>query len=166
MPKYYSWDQFVADTADNPNQDKSDPDTKKQSVSDSDLYQKVRELLNRVSPDTPGAQNIAGLYVLQQLGDDGWVISFMMPSHYTLESLPRPTDPRITLRRIPARRIAAVRYSGFWSEKGYLKQKAELSDWIAKQGLKISGDPIWARYDPPFMPWFMRRNEVMVPIEP
>ena len=102
----------------------------------------------------------------QQHSDAGWVVSFMMPGHYTLESLPQPTDPKITLRRVPARRIAVVRYSGFWSEKGYLKQKAELSEWIGKQGLKISSDPVWARYDPPFMPWFMRRNEVMFPIEP
>jgi len=102
----------------------------------------------------------------QQHSDEGWVVSFMMPSHYTLESLPQPTDPKITLRRVPARRIAVVRYSGFWSEKGYLKQKSELSEWIGKLGLKISGDPVWARYDPPFMPWFMRRNEVMFPIEP
>ena len=102
----------------------------------------------------------------QQHSDEGWVVSFMMPSHYTLESLPQPTDPKITLRRVPARRIAVVRYSGFWSEKGYLKQKSELAEWIRKLGLKISGDPVWARYDPPFMPWFMRRNEVMFPIEP
>ena len=102
----------------------------------------------------------------QQHSDEGWVVSFMMPSHYTLESLPQPTDPKITLRRVPARRIAVVRYSGFWSEKWYLKQKSELAEWIRKLGLKISGDPVWARYDPPFMPWFMRRNEVMFPIEP
>ena len=102
----------------------------------------------------------------QQYSDEGWAVSFMMPSHYTLESLPQPTDPKITLRRVPARRIAVVRYSGFWSEKGYLKQKSELAEWIRKLGLKISGDPLWARYDPPFMPWFMRRNEVMFPIEP
>ena len=127
---------------------------------------------NKVEMTAPVSQAPAGekiemtAPVGQQPGDGGWVVSFMMPSHYTLESLPQPTDPKITLRRVAARRIAVVRYSGFWSEKGYLKQKSELAEWIRKLGLKISGDPVWARYNPPFMPWFMRRNEVMYPIEP
>lgn len=102
----------------------------------------------------------------QRRSDAGWAVSFMMPSAYTLESLPKPSDPKISLRQVPARRMAVVRYSGFWSEKGYLKHKSELVVWIRKLGLTIAGEPVWARYDPPFMPWFMRRNEVMFPIDP
>ena len=60
--------------------------------------------------------------------------------------------------------MAAVRYSGFWSEKGYLKNKQELESWIQERGLAITGDPVWARYNPPFTPWFLRRNEVLIPV--
>ena len=89
----------------------------------------------------------------------------MMPASYTLETLPEPEDPNITLRQIPARRMAAVRYSGFWSEKRYLKYKSELESWIQERGLNIVGDPICARYNPPFTPWFLRRNEVLIPVD-
>ena len=89
----------------------------------------------------------------------------MMPGSYTLETLPEPADPKVTLRQVPARQMAAVRYSGFWSEKGYLKNKLELEAWIQKMGLRIMGDPIWARYNPPFVPWFLRRNEILIPVE-
>ena len=94
-----------------------------------------------------------------------WAVSFMMPASYTLENLPEPDDPKVTLRQVPARRMAAVRYSGFWNEKGYLRYKVELESWIERMGLSIVGKPIWARYNPPFMPWFLRRNEVLIPID-
>jgi effector-binding domain-containing protein len=94
-----------------------------------------------------------------------WSVSFTMPSSYTLDTLPEPEDPKVTLRQVPARRIAAVRYSGFWSEKGYLRYKSELESWIREKGLTIVGDPIWARYNPPWIPWFLRRNEILIPVD-
>jgi len=100
----------------------------------------------------------------QQRVQESWAVSFMMPASYTLETLPEPEDPKITLRQVSARRIAAVRYSGFWSEKNYLRYKLELESWIKEKGFAIVGDPIWARYNPPFTPWFLRRNEILIPI--
>jgi hypothetical protein len=101
----------------------------------------------------------------QRVQERRWSISFMMPSSYTLETLPEPEDPKVKLRQVPARRIAAVRYSGFWSEKGYLRYKSELESWIQERGLAIVGDPIWARYNPPWTPWFLRRNEILIPVD-
>lgn len=95
---------------------------------------------------------------------EGWIVSFMMPESYTMQSLPQPNDPKITLRQVPARRLAAVSYSGFWSEKNYLQHKSKLESWIKKMDLPIAGDPIWARYNPPFTPWFLRRNEILIPV--
>jgi len=81
-----------------------------------------------------------------------------------LENLPIPDDPNIKLRQVPARRVAAVRYSGFWSEKQFLRYKQELENWITANSIKVIGEPVWARYNPPFTPWFLRRNEILVPI--
>lgn len=100
----------------------------------------------------------------QQRVQGKWAVSFLMPASYTLETLPEPEDPKVRLRQVPARRMAAVRYSGFWSEKNYLRYKMELESWIHERGLSIVGDPIWARYNPPFTPWFLRRNEILIPI--
>jgi len=101
----------------------------------------------------------------QQRVQESWAVSFMMPASYTLETLPEPEDPRVTLRQVPARRIAAVRYSGFWNEKGYFRYKLELESWISEKGYTIVGDPIWARYNAPFTPWFLRRNEILIPVD-
>jgi effector-binding domain-containing protein len=100
----------------------------------------------------------------QQRENNKWSVSFMMPASYTLETLPEPKDPHVILRQVPARYIAAVRYSGFWSEQGYRSNKDKLETWIEKNALRVIGEPIWARYNPPFMPWFLRRNEILVPI--
>ncbi len=100
----------------------------------------------------------------QQKLNEQWAISFMMPASYSLATLPEPKDPSIVLREVPARWMAAVRYSGTWSEKNYKKHNDSLQIWIATQGFMVSGDAIWARYDPPFKPWFLRRNEILIPI--
>lgn len=100
----------------------------------------------------------------QERVQEKWAVSFMMPASYTLETLPEPVDRRINLRQVPARRMAVVRYSGFWSEKNYLRYKMELESWIRDRGITIVGAPVWARYNPPFTPWFLRRNEILIPI--
>ena len=101
----------------------------------------------------------------QEKKDNRWRITFLMPAEYTVETLPQPTDSRVKLVQDPGRLMAAIRYSGTWSEAGYEENKALLEEFIEKRGLIKAGEPIWARYDPPFMPWFLRRNEVLIPIE-
>ena len=100
----------------------------------------------------------------QQKSGDQWVVSFMMPASYNMETLPAPDDPLVTLRQVPARRMATIRYSGFWSEKNYQKNKTKLDSWVQKEGLSVNGEPIWARYNAPFVPWFMPRNEILLPV--
>jgi hypothetical protein len=102
----------------------------------------------------------------QQPAGDKWAVSFMMPASYTLETLPIPENHKVTLRQVPGRRMAVVRYTGFWSEKGYLDNKLKLEAWIRENELTTVGDPIWARYNPPFTPWFLRRNEILIPVAP
>ena len=100
----------------------------------------------------------------EKLGDR-WRITFVMPLKYALDTLPEPIDSRIEAKQEPGRLMAAVRYSGTWSRKGYEENKERLLAWIEEQGFKQTGDPVWARYDPPFMPWFLRRNEVLIPVD-
>ncbi len=102
--------------------------------------------------------------VAQRPDASGWVVSFMMPASYTMDTIPQPSDPAVQLRAVPAFRAAVIRYSGFWSEEGFQEHLQELRSWIAKQNLEVTGDPVWARYDPPFKPWFMRRNEILIPV--
>jgi hypothetical protein len=103
--------------------------------------------------------------VSQEKKENQWRITFLMPSEYSLETLPEPLDERVKLKEEPGRLMAAVTYSGRWSEEGYRENKALLEKFIEKRGLVKKGPAVWARYNPPFMPWFLRRNEVLIPIE-
>lgn len=117
-----------------------------------------------VSQEQKGEEISMTAPVSQQSVQGKWVVSFMMPASYTMETLPIPDDPNITLRQIPTRRVAAIRYSGFWSEKKYLLNKEKLEKWIKDNRFTVTGEPVWARYNAPFTPWFMRRNEILIPV--
>ncbi|MDP8219275.1 MAG: heme-binding protein [Candidatus Theseobacter exili] len=128
---------------------------------------KAREKVAMTSPVTQkadGEKIKMTAPVEQQKAKDSWKVSFVMPSSYTMKTIPKPDDSNIILKEIPARRIAAIRYSGTWSEKRYLQHKLKLENWISTNNLTSAGDVIWARYNPPFTPWFLRRNEVLIPI--
>jgi hypothetical protein len=122
------------------------------------------QMTSPVSQEAAGEEISMTSPVGQQRERNQWLVSFMMPSSYTIDTIPKPTDLDVTLRQVPARYIAAVQYSGFWSEENYLSNKSALETWIEQQGLQVVGEPIWARYNPPFMPWFLRRNEILIPI--
>lgn len=93
-----------------------------------------------------------------------WRVTFMMPSKYTMDTLPEPLDPEVELKMEPGMLIASLRYSGTWSENRYQSMKERLMALIVLKGYESMGDAILARYDPPFTPSFMRRNEVQVPV--
>ncbi len=99
--------------------------------------------------------------VTQEKTGDRYTIQFMMPSKYSREELPEPNDPRVSIREVPARRFAAVRYSGSWSKQNYEEHLEHLLETLSAKGYEPQGEPVWARYDPPFMPWFLRRNEIL-----
>jgi hypothetical protein len=133
----------------------SGENTKKQSIS----------MTAPVSQETGSKKIAMTAPVEQEKKDNRWRITFLMPAEYTLETLPEPNDTRVRLTEESGRLMVAVKYSGTWSEEGYEENKALLEEYIQKRGLTKTGAPVWARYDPPFMPWFLRRNEVLIPIE-
>jgi hypothetical protein len=97
---------------------------------------------------------------------EGWLVTFTMPSKWTMASLPVPDDERVRLREVPARRMAAVRFSGTWGAEKFEAVAARLRDQMRVEGLvPAEAPPVFARCDPPWTPWFLRRNEVLVPIE-
>ena len=100
-----------------------------------------------------------------EAGPRRWVVQFMMPSGSTLETLPEPNDARVHLRAVEPRRFAVLRYSGTWSTANYQEHLERLMAAMAREGLEARGEPVWARYDPPFMPWFLRHNEILIPLD-
>ncbi len=106
----------------------------------------------RVSPDT-----------VRQEGSRSWVVSFTMPARWTLARLPQPDDPRVRLREIPMRRVAAKRVGGWWSAANFAEDSDIFLRDVATAGLKVGANrPVMARYNPPWTPFFLRRNELLV----
>ena len=93
-----------------------------------------------------------------------YLIQFVLPKGVTLASAPEPIDPRVTLREVPASRVAVIRYSGWWSEANYAEHLARLRSVLKAAGVNAIGEPVFSRYNPPFMPWFLRRNEIWLTV--
>lgn len=133
---------------------------------------------NNESVTAPGAEKIAMTApvttvpekiamtapVATQAEGAGYRMHFVMPSRYTMATLPRPKDERVKLREVPAQRMAVVRFSGLAGE-GKVKDRTEaLLAWVRAEGLEPAGAAQLARYDPPWTLPFLRRNEVLVPL--
>lgn len=98
--------------------------------------------------------------VTQAAINGDYVVQFTMPSEYTLETLPEPLDAQVKLKEVPGGRFAVIRYSGTWSERNYKEHLEKLEHGVEAAGLRTTGSPIYSRYNAPFVPWFMRRNEI------
>ncbi|MDJ0378329.1 heme-binding protein [Cryobacterium sp. PH31-L1] len=92
-------------------------------------------------------------------------VAFVLPTGMTAETAPQPTDPTVHLRTVPASLAGALRFSGRWSQTRYEQHLEELGAALAAAGLSVVGAPRFARFDPPFKPWFLRRNEVLLDVE-
>jgi len=113
----------------------------------------------------PAGERIAMTAPVAQAPADGaWMVQFTMPSGWTLDTLPVPSDPRVTLRPVPGGLVLARRYRGTWSEARFAEEAAALDAVRAREGLSARGAPTCARYDPPWTLPFLRRNEVLLAI--
>jgi hypothetical protein len=98
--------------------------------------------------------------VTQMTAAGGYLVQFVLPKGVTLVSAPEPLDSRVELRDVPSSRVAVIRYSGFWSQSNYDEHLTKLKSALRSAQIVWTGEPTLSRYDPPFTPWFMRRNEI------
>jgi hypothetical protein len=97
-------------------------------------------------------------------GVNQWVFSFVMPSEYTMATLPKPLNPLVTIRELPAQKRAAIIFSGFNNETKVLEKTKALEEWIKSKQWQAIGVPQFARYNPPWSLPFMRRNEILITV--
>jgi hypothetical protein len=98
--------------------------------------------------------------VTQAAAAGGFRVQFVLPKGVSAASAPEPLDPRVMLRDVAPSRIAVIRYSGFWSESNYSEHLEQLQAALRATNLTWVGEPVYSRYNAPFTPWFMRRNEI------
>jgi hypothetical protein len=98
--------------------------------------------------------------VIQTAVASGFLVQFVLPKEVTVANAPEPLDPRVQVREVPPRLVAVIRYSGLWSESNYNEHLIKLKEALHAADLPWTGEPIYSRYNAPFTPWFMRRNEI------
>jgi len=103
--------------------------------------------------------------VTQAAAPGGFAVQFVLPKGVTAATAPEPLDARVQLRDVPPHRVAAIRYSGFWSDANYREHLAQLQAALRAANLVPTGEPVYSRYNAPFTPWFLRRNEIWLRVE-
>jgi hypothetical protein len=98
--------------------------------------------------------------VTQKAAPGGYLVQFVLPKGVTRETAPEPIDTQVRLRDVPAATVAVIRYSGFWSDANYREHLDKLEAALRAADLRWTGEPVYSRYNPPFTPWFLRRNEI------
>jgi hypothetical protein len=98
--------------------------------------------------------------VTQTAVPTGFRVQFVLPKGVSRASAPEPLDARVTLRDVEPNRVAVIRFSGFWSDANYSEHLNKLQTSMRAANLVWVGEPVYSRYNPPFTPWFLRRNEI------
>ena len=125
-----------------------------------------KEKISMTSPVSaqPTSEKIAMTAPVTVSGSGTYTVEFFIPAKFTLESLPTPTNERVRFKAHPRRRVAAIRFSGHFKQKNFEKNIQILRQWIIKEGLEEKGEPAIAGYNPPFTPWFLKHNEVLIEV--
>ena len=90
-----------------------------------------------------------------------WLVRFIMPEKYTLETLPLAGSDDVRLLQLPPTRRAAIRFSGVATDASIAANEKTLRDWLTARNIMIVGVPTYAYYNDPLTPGPLRRNEVL-----
>jgi hypothetical protein len=124
-------------------------------------------LFNYISGKNQESRKIAMTApVINNLDDEQSNIAFVMPKEYSLEELPKPLHSELELKEIPERYVAVVTFSGNINQEKIEKKKHELEKWLKEKQITALGSIELARYNPPFIPGFIKHNELLVEVNP
>lgn len=128
---------------------------------------RTRNKISMTSPVTaePAGEKIAMTAPVAVSGSGTYTVSFVVPKKFTIDTLPVPVDDRVTFKEHPQRKVAAVRFSGFFQQPNFDKHIRKLRDWMEKEGFHEKGEPVVAGYTPPITPWFLKHNEVLIEVD-
>lgn len=126
----------------------------------------AKQKISMTSPVTAAqnSQKIAMTTPVTITGEKNYTVAFSMPRQFTMETLPEPLNKSISFKQHSARRMAVIRFSGQFNQRNFSRRIDQLHDWIKTHGYQAAGEPVIAGYDPPFTPWFLKHNEVMIEI--
>ncbi|MGE0622912.1 MAG: heme-binding protein [Pseudomonadales bacterium] len=126
----------------------------------------LRTEVEAADPDSAGTKIAMTVPVQQSRQAEGWTVSFVVPLEFQAGDVPLPIDSRVHIRQVPDKLMAVIRYSGRWSDDNVAHHQAELLVRLRALDVEPAGPMMTAYYNSPFSLPFMRRNEVMIPVDP
>ena len=134
-----------------------------------DPVKKQSEKIAMTAPVTMEADTSSKIAMTAPVTMEGaggaWKMAFVMPSKFTMDTLPKPKNSNVIIKQMPAQQVAVVTFSGWVDEEKLAAQTTRLNEWMAKNGLKTSGTAQLSRYNPPWTLPFWRRNEVWMKLD-
>ena len=134
-----------------------------------DPIKKQSEKIAMTAPGTMEADTSSKIAMTAPVTMEGsggaWKMAFVMPSKFTMDTLPKPKNSNVIIKQMPAQQVAVVTFSGWVDEEKLAAQTTRLNEWMAKNGLKSSGTAQLSRYNPPWTLPFWRRNEVWMKLD-
>ncbi len=128
-------------------------------------YSGFSRVFEYISGDNAKREKIAMTSpVINTLDERAMTTAFVMPKAYDLSTLPQPQSGRLALVEKPSRLVAALRFSGNINARIIAEKAAQLQAWIADHGYTVNSCLELARYNPPFIPGFLKRNEVWLEV--
>jgi hypothetical protein len=128
-------------------------------------YSGFNNLFNYISGQNKESKKIAMTApVLNNFDDEQLTTAFVMPKQYSVEVLPQPINPGLQFKEIPERYMASITFSGNINQEIIDRKKQELTKWLIEKNITTIGSAELARYNPPFIPGFLKRNEVLVEV--
>ena len=114
-----------------------------------------------ISMTSPVAQTLTN-----QDGEIGknWSVRFFLPRSLSEENIPKPSETGVAVVKLKAQKYGSVSFKGTQNDKKVSENLAKLEAFIAENDHEVSGPPVYAFYDPPFIPWFLRDNEILIPV--
>lgn len=127
-------------------------------------YRAFSPLFNYISGQNSSNSKIAmtAPVIQETLSDKNHVVSFVLPESIDLSKIPIPANSIVNTKIVAAHDAAVLKFGGSWSTKLLASKEAELRKLVADTGLETAGNIYFARFDPPWKPWFLKRNEVMI----
>jgi hypothetical protein len=128
-------------------------------------YSGFNLLFNYISGQNRESKKIAMTApVINNLDNEQPTMAFVMPKEYSLDNLPQPLQAELALKEIPERYVASISFSGNINQKVIEKKKHELTEWLKEKGITAKANLELARYNPPFIPGFIKHNEIIVAV--
>jgi hypothetical protein len=130
-----------------------------------DSIEMTTPVLQKEGPRTEKIPMTAPVLHEESANEGSYLVAFIMPKDYTMESLPQPNNEEVQLREVPAKRYAVLRFGAYATEGRTHRKTSRLQDSLTRDGVETIGEPIVAQYNPPWTPPWARRNEILIEIQ-